>query len=1116
MLPHEPRRSLELARRRGLWWVATAALFAVIVSPAAHAEVPATDPSPCLAAPIARVEVRGCEATHCPTEADRARFVDLIDAPPGVTLSVEDLARIRARLDGTGLFRSVALRCEAAADGLLLIVEVPPQTLVRRVRIRGNAFFKRRDLLKRVFLRAGTRLEADPDRPEASEQLRRQVASLERLYATEGLDDVTIRVVVDPVEEGAADLEFVISEGERARLEALEIAHRHDGQPDPDGLSCPQITQTRLERLAGVEFGAVATTNLRRQVRERLRRAFQAVGFTRPRFDDAVDDDPTVLRETITTDRCWVIRIWERDSPHGDTADAPAFLLRDPVDPPPGASGRAGPRAPDTAAFRRVPLEDWLDALPFAESGVFDREEASRGVDAILARLRAAGFAFAEVTLEHRPLALRAERRGVDSEVRGVIDYTITRNHARRIHGIELVGAEAFPPGDLLQLLETGVYDFFGDSGVFEVERIFVDLAALQRHYRDRGFYDFAFDLRGRPDDVEPTRTLERSDDDWIIWRYTFRDRGFRLEKRRGEHALYLVIPFTEGPRTIIDRFDAIGMTRLDDAAVRDLTGLGPGLPFGKHQLDRAIGRLDAWYRRRGYHHVVIEPFCEAHASRSGDESFCNPRGLVRADRVDLGLRVREGSPVKIGLVFWRGNFRTDPHALLRDLPQRGDPLDQERLDDAMRRMRALGLFNSVRIDTIGLDEDPPADEVALVISVEETGYRFFDLAAGVRSIQRLNLDRVPPWAASAAGNLVGNVDRATTGFGRAFPLDIPDVLLLVEAGYVDLNLWGLGHRLEIPLRLGASFSEPLRLASFTPTYVWPRLLDSDLQLEGRLIAELDRVTDPLDRVEFSLETDLLFPISPRMLAGFTLKGGVLKLAPPSELGQLLDLGDGLQPQFRVSLRWRWDEQDNPLHPREGFALTAGTSLIWDRDRRTGDFNQFLKWELSARVALDLGGPIVALFARYGGSRTFGQPFLPANERYTLGGSNGLRGFADNAVCRYTEDGALDPSCPGEFGGNVVVNGSLELRVPLLERLGVWAATFVDAGALADTHETLYAASFRASFGVGLRWLIGGQIPIRLDVGFPLGGARCLTQPDDEPCLTEDRSSFHFDFLYPF
>lgn len=1113
MLPHEPRRQGRAAR----WRLAAATLLAALASPTtAHATEPAPD-DPCLSAPLVRVEVRGCESTHCPTAADRRRFIDLIDTPAGAPLTPAALARVRARVAGTGLFGAVALRCEAEAGGVALAVEVAPQTLVRRVRIRGNAFFKRRDLLKRVFLRAGTPLEADPARPEASEQLQRQVASLERLYATAGLDDVTIRVVVDPVEEGAADLEFVITEGERARLEALEIAHRHVGAPDPDGLSCPRITQARLERLAGVEFGAVATTNLRRQVRERLRRAFQAVGFTRPRFDDDLDDDdPATLRETITTDRCWVIRVWERDSPRGDTADAPAFLLQDPVDPPPGATEGSTPRPPDNATFRRAPLEEWLDALPFAESGVFDREEASRGVDAILARLRAAGFAFAEVTLEHRPLALRAERRGVDSEVRGVIDYTITRNHARRIQGIDLVGAETFAPADLLRLLETRVYDFFGASGVFDVERFFIDLAVLERHYRDRGFYDFAYDLRGAPDDVEPTRTLERSDDDWIVWRYTFRGRGFRLEKRRGEHGIYLVVPFTEGPRTVIDRFDAVGMTRLDDAAVRALTGLGPGQPFGKHQLERAIGALDAWYRRRGYHHVVVEPFCEAHASRSGDGSFCNPRGLVRADRVDLGLRVREGTPVTIGLVFWRGNFRTDPHALLRDLPRRGDPLDQTRLDDAMRRMRALGLFNSVRIDTIGLDEDPPADEVALVISVEETGYRFFDLAAGVRSIQRLNLDRVPPWAASAAGNLVGNVDRATTGFGRAFPLDIPDVLLLLEAGYVDLNLWGLGHRLELPLRLGASFSEPLRLASFTPTYVWPRLLDSDLQLEGRLIAELDRVTDPLDRVEFSLETDLLFPISPRMLAGFTLKGGVLKLAPPSELGQLLDLGDGLQPQFRVSLRWRWDEQDNPLHPREGFALTAGTSLIWDRDRRTGDFNQFLKWELSARLALDLGGPIVALFARYGGSRTFGQPFLPANERYTLGGSNGLRGFADNAVCRYAEDGTLAPTCPGEFGGNVVVNGSFELRVPLLERLGVWAATFVDAGALADSHETLYAASFRASFGVGLRWLIGGQIPIRLDVGFPLGGARCLTQPGDEPCLTEDRSSFHFDFLYPF
>ncbi|TNF26654.1 MAG: hypothetical protein EP329_20890 [Deltaproteobacteria bacterium] len=1112
---------MSVSHPAGLSALAAALLVALLsLVPNAHAAAPPPTGGPCDGVVVAKATLTGCERTACPTAGDRARFLRLAELVPGATLTDASVARAKARLLETSFFRAVAIGCHAGADGGEVEVIAAPHTVVRRVRITGNQFFKRRDLLKRVFLRSGTVLDLDPAAPGDNPQIQRQITSLLRLYAGAGLDDVTITPNVEEVSEATIDLELTIREGTRAHIETIQIAHHHTGAPDPEGLACPTISQRRLERLAGVEYGDVHTSNLQRQVRDRLRRAFQAVGFVRPRFDSRQHDDgdtpaaevdaDSALRETVTTDRCWVIRIWQRESPYGDNASLPSFRMSDPTDP-------IAAHPLENAPFQRVPLSEWTEVLPFGESGVFDREEAARGVEAIAGVLRSRGYPFAEVAMEHRDLALRPERRGVDSEVRGVIDYTITLNHQRRIQGIRLVGGSSFPDEDLLALFETKVYDFFGASGLLDVDRFFADLSLLSRHYQDRGFYGFRFGLTGTPADEAPTRTLEVAGAEWIVWRYAFRDRGFLLKKRRGELGIYLEVPFEEGPRTEIVHFVATGNDHLATDAIAALTKLGPGDPFGKLYLEQGVARLQEWYRARGYHQVRIAPFCEAYASESGDESFCDPRSLVRADRVDLGLRVTEGPQVDVGEIFVRGNFKTDTHALTRDLPQSGEPLDQARLDEAMRKMRALGLFNSVRIDSIGLDEDPPSDDVGLVVSVEETGYRFLDFALGVRSIQRQNLDRVPSWAASGAGNLVSNIDRATTGFGRAFPLDIPDVLFQLEAEYLDLNLRGLGHRLQIPLRFGVSFSDPLRLLSLTPTYTWPRLADTSLQLETRLIAELDRVTDPLDRIEFGLENDLSVPITKRMVSGLTLKGGVLKIDQPSDLDTLVDLSEGLQPQFQVRLRWRWDERDNPLHPTRGFELTASTSLIWDRDRRTGEFNQFLKWEASAQVVVDLNGPVAALFARYGGSRTFGEPFLPANERYTLGGSNGLRGFGDNAVCRYDEDGKLDPSCPEEFGGNVVVNGSLELRLPLLRRLGFWVATFLDVGALADAHDTLYTSSFRFSWGVGARWLIGGQLPVRLDVGFPLGAARCIAYDSEGgPCTREDPSSVHFDFLYPF
>jgi len=1121
-----------------------------IGSPARGGDGPAppgavVDPA-CLGAPLAAVRLVGCQSTSCPGAEDQARVLSLAGLAPGVTLESAAVERAYARLSQTRLFSRVALACAPGDAGPTAELRVAPPLQVRFVRIFGNQVKQKREILRRVFLRAGTVLEADPERPMESEQIARQVDAIQRFYANDGLEDVTVAVRLVRVAEDQADLELHVAEGDRARIDRIAIEHRHTPRPDPDGLRCPTITPRRLERLAGVDFGDVQTANLRRQVRERLRRAFQAVGYLRPGFEHAPEgaDVRGAFEETVLTERCWLIRVWERAIPIEDT-DVPAFRASDPADPAPA------PRAA-TAPFRRASLDDWASVLPFGESGVFDREEAARGIAAIERTLAARGHAFARVTMEHRELALTEERRGVDSEVRGVIDYHITLNHEHRIRGVRFPGVEAFSEAALRDLLASEPYDFFGAAGYFELERVLVDLVQLERFFADRGFFDLRFLVHGHEADAAPRRIVELATEELTIWRYTFRERGFLLRKLRDDPSLYLEIPIAEGPRSVIGRFDVVGNEQLDADEVSAITRLAPGRPYGPHYLAAGVARLEAWYRARGYYQVRIEPFCEAHAPRTGDD-LCDPRLPVRAELVDLGLRITEGAQVFVGEIFWRGNFRTDPHALTRDLPRPGEPLDQARLDEAMRRIRALGLFNSVRIDIIGLDEDPPRDRVALVVSVEETGYRFLDVALGVRSIQRQNLDRIPPWAASAAGNLVSNIDRATTGFGRAFPLDIPDVLVLFELEYLDLNIAGLGHQLRLPVRAGVSTSQLLRLASFNPTYAWPRLGDTILRLEGRVIAELDRVTDPLDRLEVGAELDLSLPLSRQMLAGLTLRSGLIQLRPPgepcffcleaSELGfgsslvhqagrELVDgvvcgaedatgaslcERDPFRPQITVGLRWRWDEQDNPLHPTRGFALTASTSFILDRDRESATviFNRFLKWELAGRLTIDLGGPLLAIFARYGGSSTFGEDFLPANERFTLGGANGLRGYGDNAVCRYDERGELDADCPGEFGGNVVVNGSLELRAPILESLGVWIAAFIDAGAIARGHKSLYPASFRGSAGLGLRWLIGGQIPIRLDIGFPLD-RRCLMPIPEGGCVLEDASAVHFDFLYPF
>ena len=151
---------------------------------------------------------------------------------------------------------------------------------------------------------------------------------------------------------------------------------------------------------------------------------------------------------------------------------------------------------------------------------------------------------------------------------------------------------------------------------------------------------------------------------------------------------------------------------------------------------------------------------------------------------------------------------------------------------------------------------------------------------------------------------------------------------------------------------------------------------------------------------------------------------------------------------------------------------------------------------------------------------------LPDQERFTLGRSNGLRGFGDKTVGRYDRTGNLIRPVPLgrlDFGGNVLVNLNLELRVPVNKRSGIWAVAFFDTGALAADHRQLYFwESFRSAVGIGFRYLLLNQIPIRVDLGFALGDLRCEKYQVDSQGAnvgcdrTEDRATIHFGFLYPF
>ena len=87
-----------------------------------------------------------------------------------------------------------------------------------------------------------------------------------------------------------------------------------------------------------------------------------------------------------------------------------------------------------------------------------------------------------------------------------------------------------------------------------------------------------------------------------------------------------------------------------------------------------------------------------------------------------------------------------------------------------------------------------------------------------------------------------------------------------------------------------------------------------------------------------------------------------------------------------------------------------------------------------------------------------------------------------------------DFAVPETVGGKALILGSFETRFPSFLVEDVWLAAFTDVGAIARGWRDLGTQNVHASVGGGVRWLVSGQIPLRLDMAYPLTSTRFSEQ----------------------
>jgi outer membrane protein insertion porin family len=188
--------------------VSAVALSAGVVSLSAGVGIIAST-SVANAAVIQRIDVRG--ATRVGSDAVRSNLT----IQPGKAFTNTDIDDSVKRLYGTGYFSDVKI----AVSGRSLVVTVSENQLINQVVFNGNRKIKD-DKLKTV-------VQTQPLGPYSKELVDADISRIKAAYAAIGRSDVQVTTQTAVVGPGRVNLAFVINEGDRTKIAAINFIGNH-------------------------------------------------------------------------------------------------------------------------------------------------------------------------------------------------------------------------------------------------------------------------------------------------------------------------------------------------------------------------------------------------------------------------------------------------------------------------------------------------------------------------------------------------------------------------------------------------------------------------------------------------------------------------------------------------------------------------------------------------------------------------------------------------------------------------------------------------------------------------------------------------------------------------
>jgi outer membrane protein insertion porin family len=561
---------------------------------------------------------------------------------------------------------------------------------------------------------------------------------------------------------------------------------------------------------------------------------------------------------------------------------------------------------------------------------------------------------------------------------------------------------------------------------------------------------------------------------DVLLLQSHYQDRGYiyvkihdpKFELSPDKRSLYITIPIDEGQPYTLGAIDFKGDLLEDKSKVLGRLRAKTGETFSRSKLGQDIQDLTEQYKNRGFAYVNIIPQTDV------DE---------KTRIVAVTFEVQKGSEVYFDRINIRGNSRTRDKVIRREMRVvEGELYNSTRLQLSKARINQLGFFERVDLSEKRGDSD---DKMEVNIEVTEKQTGAFQIGAGFSSVENFIFQ-----AQISQNNLFGrgqslSLQAMLSGIRQLF------LLSFEEPYFLDTN-WTFGFNLFNQFQYYPSFNRTSKGGSLT----WGYMLFDNFHVYLR----------------YELE-DVGIATSGRSRF---LSGGQRTPFPAGTLANLLR--PGLTSSFRVSATY--NTRDNNLFPTSGWYNDASAEFA---EKAFGSQTTYSRYDATARYYYPLIGPFVLRLRSQFGLITSRDPQgVPIFERYFVGGIYDVRGFRPytlgpriRAPTEQTPDALLADQT---IGGNMQVIGRAEIEFPLIERVGIKAVIFTDAGNAYNLEEQYCRlrpasphvsqdpcvklfplTSLRTSWGFGFRWFspIG---PLRFEWGLPF-----KPLPREEPLIFE-------------